>query len=84
MTKYLSGILIVIIAVAFSCRKVDDTPPIINMNPPDSIYHVLNELYADPGATATDEADQIKKCLKILLVMCIISHLNNFITRIIH
>jgi hypothetical protein len=57
MTKYLSGILIVIVAIAFSCRKVDDTPPIINMNPPDSIYHVLNELYADPGATATDEAD---------------------------
>ena len=57
MTKYLSGILIVIVAIAFSCRKVDDTPPIINMNPPDSIYHVLNELYTDPGATATDEAD---------------------------
>jgi hypothetical protein len=57
MTKYISGILIVIIIIAFSCRKVDDTPPIINMNPPDSLKHILNDPYSDPGATATDEAD---------------------------
>ncbi len=57
MTKYLSAIILLIVVIAFSCRKVDDTPPIINMNPPDSLKHILNEPYTDPGATATDEAD---------------------------
>ena len=57
MIKYIPGILIVVVIIAFSCRKVDDTPPIIVMNPPDTLAHILNNSYTDPGATATDEAD---------------------------
>ena len=41
----------------FSCNTTDDTLPILTMNPPDSLYHVLNALYVDPGATATDDVD---------------------------
>ena len=57
MKVYISAILTLLIVVFFSCRKVDDTPPIINMKPPDTLAQVLNKPYVDPGATATDEAD---------------------------
>lgn len=40
-----------------SCSENDDLPPILTMNPPDSVYHVLNEIYNDPGASAIDETD---------------------------
>jgi len=47
----------------FSCKETDDTPPFITMkfadpyNSNDSTIHVLNQLYVDPGATATDDTD---------------------------
>jgi len=40
-----------------SCQENDDVPPIISMNGADTVYHVLNEVYIDDGATATDETD---------------------------
>ncbi len=57
MKKYILGILVIVLVGFVSCIKRDDTPPIINMNPPDSLAHILNTPYTDPGATATDEAD---------------------------
>lgn len=46
----------------FSCKETDDTPPFITMkfagnNSNDSTNHILNQLYVDPGATATDDTD---------------------------
>ncbi len=41
----------------FSCNEADDVGPIITMNGSDSVRHVLNTIYIDQGATATDETD---------------------------
>ncbi len=57
MKKYILGMLVIVLVGFVSCIKRDDTPPIINMNPPDSLDHILNAPFNDPGATATDEAD---------------------------
>lgn len=40
-----------------SCAESDDVSPILSMTPPDTVYHVLNEIYYDAGATAVDETD---------------------------
>ena len=40
-----------------SCGRTDDVPPVITMNGADTIYHVLNEVYNDPGVSAIDETD---------------------------
>ncbi len=55
--KYLIITIILLIIVAISCNKTDDTPPIIFMNGADTLTHILNQPYVDEGATATDETD---------------------------
>ena len=44
--------------ILFSCKEVDDVPPVITLLGEDSITsHPLNEPYDDMGATALDETD---------------------------
>lgn len=44
--------------VFFSCKEVDDVPPVITLLGEDSVKsQVLNEPYDDMGATALDETD---------------------------
>lgn len=45
------------VALLTSCGENDDIPPVLTMNGADTLFHVLNDLYVDPGATATDDAD---------------------------
>jgi len=52
-TIFFLGVLLLI----FSCNETDDVGPIITMNGSDSVRHVLNTIYVDEGATATDETD---------------------------
>jgi len=40
-----------------SCNESDDNVPIITLNSSDSLAHVLNQVYVDPGAIAIDESD---------------------------
>jgi len=41
--------------IAMSCKQTDDMPPVITLNGSDSVNHILNTVYNDAGATATDE-----------------------------
>jgi hypothetical protein len=43
--------------LATSCKENDDLPPVMTLNGPDTVYHVLNEVYADAGVTAIDDTD---------------------------
>lgn len=43
--------------IIVSCNESDDSVPIITLNSSDSLFHVLNQVYVDPGATAIDETD---------------------------
>lgn len=38
-----------------SCKQTDDLPPIITLSGSDTVNHILNAVYNDAGATATDE-----------------------------
>ena len=54
INKYVvAGIFIMI----FSCKESDDLPPVLTLIGNDTILHVLNSSYDDPGAKATDETD---------------------------
>jgi hypothetical protein len=56
--KILKLIFISLLLISFfSCKKTDDTPPVITMKLPDSVNHILNAKYEDLGATAFDETD---------------------------
>jgi hypothetical protein len=56
--KNLSLILLIFISfLIFGCEKKDETPPILTLKDSDTLVHVLNTKYNDPGATATDETD---------------------------
>lgn len=50
-------IFLMSLAIFTSCAENDDLPPIITLNGADTVYHVLNEVYVDAGASATDETD---------------------------
>ena len=55
------GQLIVLLLVfgflATSCKENDDLAPVMTLNGPDTVYHILNEVYSDPGVTAIDDTD---------------------------
>lgn len=57
MKKNLLIIIIGSLLIAYSCKEKDDVPPVITMNPPDTLNHILNEPYVDKGATAQDETE---------------------------
>ena len=40
-----------------SCNEKDDVAPIITLNGADTIFHVLNVAYKDPGVDAIDDTD---------------------------
>ena len=40
-----------------SCSENDDVPPVLTMNGQDTLFHVLNAAYNDPGATAIDDTE---------------------------
>lgn len=40
-----------------SCSENDDVPPVLTMNGQDTLFHVLNSAYNDPGATAIDDTE---------------------------
>lgn len=41
-----------------SCKKVDNTLPMIELIGPALIYHILNEEYIDPGVIVSDDTDE--------------------------
>ncbi|MCD4789088.1 MAG: DUF5011 domain-containing protein [Bacteroidales bacterium] len=57
MKKNLLILIIGSLLIAYSCKEDDDVPPVITMNPPDTLNHILNEPYVDKGATAQDETE---------------------------
>lgn len=50
-------IIILVILVAFSCKKEDNTVPLLSLQGKDTILIALNSEYTEPGATATDDTD---------------------------
>ncbi len=58
-TGFLVKLLLLILPIflLFSCNESDDSVPIITLKSSDSLSHVLNQVYVDPGATAIDETD---------------------------
>jgi len=52
----IAGVILVLLLSA-SCKENDDIPPVMTLNGQDTIYHVLNETYKDPGVTAIDDVD---------------------------
>lgn len=51
-------VLLFLSSILFTaCDAKDDMPPVIMINGADTLSHVLNEIYNDPGATATDDVD---------------------------
>jgi hypothetical protein len=57
MKTAISVLLIIFSVMILGCQKKDDLPPTLTLLGGDSINHVLNSPYNDPGATATDERD---------------------------
>jgi hypothetical protein len=56
--KLFNSVLIFTLSVIFfACQKKDEIPPILALKDADTLYHVLNSTFKDPGATATDETD---------------------------
>lgn len=57
--KIYALILLIIFAGLWisGCKEKDEIPPVLTINESDTLYHVLNSVYRDPGATATDETD---------------------------
>ncbi len=54
------AVILLIISAGFwitGCKEKDEIPPILTLNGSDSLNHVLNSAYTDPGATAMDETD---------------------------
>lgn len=39
------------------CQEKDDLPPVITLKGQDTLFHVLNQVYNDPGVTAIDDTD---------------------------
>lgn len=52
-----TGIGIILIMYIIACAENDDVPPVLTLNGQDTLFHVLNAQYIDPGATATDDTD---------------------------
>jgi|GEM_PF-1034860 len=46
-----------VIGLLFSCKESDDVPPVITLTGEAQVTSVLNEPYADAGATAADDKD---------------------------
>jgi hypothetical protein len=56
----ISPVVILIIVTCFlytGCKEKDEIPPILTLNESDTLNHVLNSIYVDPGATAMDDMD---------------------------
>jgi hypothetical protein len=51
----LLGLILVVWIIA--CSENDDVPPVITLNGEDTLIHILNVDYVDPGARATDDTD---------------------------
>jgi hypothetical protein len=54
LLKFVIPILFLLLVV-LACKKTDEQPPVITLKGNDSIGHILNTTYNDPGASATDE-----------------------------
>jgi hypothetical protein len=50
-------LIIIFLIVFFACQKKDEIPPVLTLKGQDSLNVILNTVYTDPGATATDETD---------------------------
>ncbi len=57
MKIYYPVLLFICTVILFACQKNDDVPPILTLNGQDSLSTILNSVYNDAGATATDETD---------------------------
>jgi hypothetical protein len=56
--KTFTVIALGVVALCFSmCSEIDETPPVITLIGPDSIIHILNQPYIDPGARALDDTE---------------------------
>lgn len=60
MTERHSILIVFILSLfaLYSCKKVDDTSPILALIGPELIYHILNEEYIDPGVIVSDDTDE--------------------------
>lgn len=50
-------LLFTFIIGTLSCKKKDDLPPTLILKGDEKVIHILNTVYNDEGATATDETD---------------------------
>jgi hypothetical protein len=49
--------MLIVVSLLGSCSENDDLPPVMTLKGEDTIYHVLNREYNDPGVSALDETD---------------------------
>ncbi len=52
---FVAPLLAVVLLAA--CQRTDDVPPVMTLKGADTVFHVLNQTYNDPGVSAIDESD---------------------------
>jgi hypothetical protein len=57
MKAVIQTLFFLLTMMILGCQKKDDLPPTLTLLGAETINHVLNSPYNDPGATATDERD---------------------------